>query len=165
MNAQQAWQATIGQLQMELSKASFDTWVKNTQLISFEDASGTFALGAGNAYACDWLDSRLKSTVVNKLSGMMARQVNVEFKVWAAPQVDLEQETVSIPKPAPVMKDTYDTQLNPRYRFDNFVVGSANRLAHAACQAVAENPARAYNPLFIHSVFVLGQTQIGRAHV
>lgn len=160
MNAQQAWQATIGQLQMELSKASFDTWVKNTQLISFEDASGTFALGAGNAYACDWLDSRLKSTVVNKLSGMMARQVNVEFKVWAAPQVDLEQETVSIPKPAPVMKDTYDTQLNPRYRFDNFVVGSANRLAHAACQAVAENPARAYNPLFIYSGVGLGKTHM-----
>ena len=160
MNAQQAWQATIGQLQMELSKASFDTWVKNTQLISLEDASGTFALGAGNAYACDWLDSRLKSTVVNKLSGMMARQVNVEFKVWAAPQVDLEQETVSIPKPAPVMKDTYDTQLNPRYRFDNFVVGSANRLAHAACQAVAENPARAYNPLFIYSGVGLGKTHM-----
>ncbi len=160
MNAQQAWQATIGQLQMELSKASFDTWVKNTQLISFEDASGTFALGAGNAYACDWLDSRLKSTVVNKLSGMMARPVNVEFKVWAAPQVDLEQETVSIPRPAPVVKDTYDTQLNPRYRFDNFVVGSANRLAHAACQAVAENPARAYNPLFIYSGVGLGKTHM-----
>jgi len=160
MNAQQAWQATLGQLQMELSRAAYDTWVKNTQLISFEDASGTFALGAGNAYACDWLDSRLKSTVVNKLSGMMARQVNVEFKVWAAPQVDLEQETVSIPKPAPVMKDTYDTQLNPRYRFDNFVVGSANRLAHAACQAVAENPARAYNPLFIYSGVGLGKTHM-----
>lgn len=160
MNAQQAWQATIGQLQMELSKASFDTWVKNTQLISFEDASGTFALGAGNAYACDWLDSRLKSTVVNKLSGMMARQVNVEFKVWAAPQVDLEEVTVSIPKPAPVVKDIYDTQLNSRYRFDNFVVGSANRLAHAACQAVAENPARAYNPLFIYSSVGLGKTHM-----
>ena len=145
---------------MELSKASFDTWVKNTQLISFEDASGTFALGAGNAYACDWLDSRLKSTVVNKLSGMMARQVNVEFKVWAAPQVDLEEETVSIPRPAPIVKDTYDTQLNPRYRFDNFVVGSANRLAHAACQAVAENPARAYNPLFIYSGVGLGKTHM-----
>ncbi len=145
---------------MELSKASFDTWVKNTQLISYEDASGTFALGAGNAYACDWLDSRLKSTVVNKLSGMMARQVNVEFKVWAAPQVDLEEETVSIPKPIPVEKDSYDTHLNPRYRFDNFVVGSANRLAHAACQAVAENPARAYNPLFIYSGVGLGKTHM-----
>ena len=161
MNAQQAWQATIGQLQMELSKASFDTWVKNTQLISYEDASGTFALGAGNAYACDWLDSRLKSTVVNKLSGMMARSVSVEFKVWAAPQVNMEEETVSIPKKAaPVEKDTYDTHLNQRYRFDNFVVGSANRLAHAACQAVAENPARAYNPLFIYSGVGLGKTHM-----
>ena len=160
MNAQQAWQATIGQLQMELSKASFDTWVKNTQLISYEDASATFALGAGNAYACDWLESRLKSTVVNKLSGMMARNVQVEFKVYAAPQVDLEEETVSIPKPEPVEKDLYDTHLNPKYRFDNFVVGSANRLTHAACQAVAENPARAYNPLFIYSSVGLGKTHM-----
>jgi len=160
MNAQQAWQATIGQLQMELSKASFDTWVKNTQLISYEDASATFALGAGNAYACDWLESRLKSTVVNKLSGMMARNVQVDFKVYAPPQVDLEAETVSIPKPEPVEKDLYDTHLNPKYRFDNFVVGSANRLTHAACQAVAENPARAYNPLFIYSSVGLGKTHM-----
>lgn len=161
MNAQQAWQATIGQLQMELSKASFDTWVKNTQLISFEDDSATFALGAGNAYACDWLDSRLKSTVVNKLSGMMARPVNVEFKVWSAPQVEMAEETVTAArKPRPVEKDSYDTHLNARYRFDNFVVGSANRLAHAACQAVAENPARAYNPLFIYSGVGLGKTHM-----
>jgi len=161
MNAQQAWQATIGQLQMELSKASFDTWVKNTQLISFEDDSATFALGAGNAYACDWLDSRLKSTVVNKLSGMMARPVNVEFKVWSAPQVEMAEETVTAArKPRPVEKDSYDTHLNARYRFDNFVVGSANRLAHAACQAVAENPARAYNPLFIYSSVGLGKTHM-----
>lgn len=160
MNAQQAWQATIGQLQMELSKASFDTWVKNTQLISYEDASATFALGAGNAYACDWLESRLKSTVINKLSGMMARNVQVEFKVYAPPQVDLEEETVSIPKPEPVEKNLYDTHLNPKYRFDNFVVGSANRLTHAACQAVAENPARAYNPLFIYSSVGLGKTHM-----
>jgi len=161
MNAQQAWQATIGQLQMELSKASFDTWVKNTQLISFEDDSATFALGAGNAYACDWLDSRLKSTVVNKLSGMMARPVAVEFKVWSAPQVEMAEETVTAArKPQPVEKDSYDTHLNARYRFDNFVVGSANRLAHAACQAVAENPARAYNPLFIYSGVGLGKTHM-----
>jgi len=161
MNAQQAWQATIGQLQMELSKASFDTWVKNTQLIGYEDDSGTFSLGTGNAYACDWLDSRLKSTVVNKLTGMMARPVTVEFKVWAAPRVELAEETVTAPKPTkPVESDNYDTHLNPRYRFDNFVVGSANRLAHAACQAVAENPARAYNPLFIYSSVGLGKTHM-----
>ena len=74
------------------------------------------------------------------------------------------RETVSIPKKEkPVEKDLYDTQLNPRYRFDNFVVGSANRLAHAACQAVVDNPAHAYNPLFIYSSVGLGKTHMMHA--
>ena len=161
MNAHQAWQATIGQLQMDLSKATFDTWVRNTQLISYEDESATFALGASNAYACDWLESRLKSIITNKLSGMMARQVNVEFKVWSAPAPVVEEESVRAPKRVEVTEpNTFDTHLNPRYRFDNFVVGAANRLAQAASMAVAENPARAYNPLFIYSGVGLGKTHI-----
>ena len=56
MNAQQAWQAAQGQLQIELSKATYDTWVKQTQLIRFDEAAGVFYLGASNAYACDWLE-------------------------------------------------------------------------------------------------------------
>jgi len=161
MNAHQAWQATIGQLQMDLSKATFDTWVRNTQLISYEDESGTFALGASNAYACDWLESRLKSIITNKLSGMMARPVNVEFKVWSAPAPIVEEESVRAPIRVEVVEpNTFNTHLNPRYRFDNFVVGPANRLAQAASIAVAENPARAYNPLFIYSGVGLGKTHI-----
>ncbi|HQL28524.1 MAG TPA: DnaA N-terminal domain-containing protein, partial [Anaerolineaceae bacterium] len=62
MNAQQAWQAAQGQLQMELSKATYDTWVKQTQLIRYDEVAGIFHLGASNAYACDWLESRLKAT-------------------------------------------------------------------------------------------------------
>ena len=126
MNAQQAWQATIGQLQMDLSKATFDTWVRNTQLISYEEESATIALGASNAYACDWLESRLKSIIINKLSGMMARQVNVEFKVWSAPAPVVEEVSVRAPKRVEVMEPTtFYTHLNPRYRFDNFVVASS----------------------------------------
>ena len=161
MNAHQAWQATIGQLQMDLSKANFDTWVRNTQLISYEEGSGTFALGASNAYACDWLESRLKSIITNKLSGIMARQVNVEFKVWSAPAPVVEEQSVRAPKRVEVVEpNTFDTHLNPHYCFDNFVVGAANRLAQAASMAVAENPARAYNPLFIYSGVGLGKTHI-----
>jgi len=161
MNAQQAWQAAQGQLQMELSKATYDTWVKQTQLIRFDEPAGVFYFGATNAYACDWLDSRLKATLVNKLSGMMARPVEVRFSVWAAQAVEQVSEEVLIPtRPEEPVRDMFETHLAPKYRFDNFVVGPNNRLAHAASLAVAEHPARAYNPLFLYGGVGLGKTHI-----
>lgn len=161
MNAQQAWQAAQGQLQIELSKATYDTWVKQTQLIRFDEAAGVFYLGASNAYACDWLESRLKATLINKLSGMMARSVELEFSVWAAqagePPVD---ELVTPQRAEEAVRDAFETHLASKYRFDNFVVGPNNRLAHAASLAVAEHPARAYNPLFLYGGVGLGKTHI-----
>ena len=71
MEPEQAWQSTLGQLQMEMPKASFDTWVRDTVMISYED--GLFTIGVGNVYARDWLDSRLSSTVHRLLMGMMNR--------------------------------------------------------------------------------------------
>lgn len=161
MNAAQAWRAVIGQLQIELSKASFDTWVKDTQFIEFDDPTATFHLGANNAYACDWLESRLKTTVVNKLSGMLARPVDVAFRVWAPAVAEQPEEMITVAKPVALkFEDTIETHINPRYRFDNFVVGPNNRLAHAACMAVAEHPAGAYNPLFLYSVVGMGKTHL-----
>ncbi len=161
MNAQQAWQAAQGQLQMELSKATYDTWVKQTQLIRFDEPAGVFYLGATNAYACDWLESRLKSTLINKLSGMMARPVEIVFSIWAAQAVEQISEEVLIPaRPEETVRDVFETHLAPKYRFDNFVVGPNNRLAHAASLAVAEHPARAYNPLFLYGGVGLGKTHI-----
>jgi chromosomal replication initiator protein DnaA len=161
MNAQQAWQAAQGQLQMELSKATYDTWVKQTQLIRFDEPAGVFYLGATNAYACDWLESRLKSTLINKLSGMMARPVEIVFSIWAAQAVEQISDEVLIPiRPEEPIRDVFETHLAPKYRFDNFVVGPNNRLAHAASLAVAEHPARAYNPLFLYGGVGLGKTHI-----
>ena len=161
MNAQQAWQAAQGQLQMELSKATYDTWVKQTQLIRFDEPAGVFYLGATNAYACDWLESRLKSTLINKLSGMMARPVEIVFSIWAAQAVEQIADEVLIPiRPEETVRDVFETHLAPKYRFDNFVVGPNNRLAHAASLAVAEHPARAYNPLFLYGGVGLGKTHI-----
>lgn len=161
MNAQQAWQAAQGQLQMELSKATYDTWVKQTQLIRFDEPAGVFYLGATNAYACDWLESRLKSTLINKLSGMMARPVEIVFSIWAAQAVEQISDEVLIPiRPEEPIRDVFETHLASKYRFDNFVVGPNNRLAHAASLAVAEHPARAYNPLFLYGGVGLGKTHI-----
>jgi hypothetical protein len=92
MNADQAWQSALGQLQMEMPKSSFDTWVQDTQLVSFND--GLFTVGARNSYARDWLDSRLSSTVKRLLMGIMNQPVEVEFVVSAgqASSPDLPEE-------------------------------------------------------------------------
>lgn len=161
MEANQAWQTVLGQLQMEMPRASYDTWVRDTRPVSYED--GLLTVGVGNAYARDWLESRLASTVSRLLIGIMNRTVDVNFVVAQNEKAERAEETESrhadeeteTPTLQPV-----NSSLNPRYTFENFVVGSGNRLAHAACQAVAEKPARAYNPLFLYGGVGLGKTHL-----
>ena len=163
MNAQQAWQAALGQLQMEMPKASFDTWVCNAELVSHNE--DTFTVGVENAYARDWLERRLTSTTTNMLTGLMSRPQDIRFIVSQKDYEILDNGgNGSHSEPA---KDSGSSQsvptnvsLNGRYSFDNFVVGSKNRLAHAASLAVAENPARSYNPLFLYGGVGLGKTHL-----
>ena len=167
MDAEHAWQSALGQLQMEMPKASFDTWVRDTQVVSYND--GTFNVAVRNAYARDWLESRLSSTVTRLLMGIMNRPVDVTFTIsggehiqesamgesgkaiTAANNGTLNQNPLTPPR---------NSSLNPRYTFENFIVGPNNRLAHAASQAVAENPATAYNPLFLYGGVGLGKTHL-----
>ncbi len=159
MNAQQAWQATLGQLQMEMSKAAYDTWVRSAELVSYDEDG--FVIGVPNAYARDWLESRLTSTITRLLTASTGRSKAVQFVVWhkdyeiadELDTIDQEQsQSDTILRP--------NTTINPRYTFENFVVGASNRLAHAASMAVAENPARAYNPLFLYGGVGLGKTHL-----
>jgi chromosomal replication initiator protein len=162
MNAEQAWQSVLGQLQMEMPRASFDTWVRDTKPVSYQD--GTLTIGVRNAYARDWLESRLASTVSRLLVGIMNASVAVNFIVNGNdPETVLEETPLSSGQTESV--SSYDSpgrpsNMNPRYLFDTFVVGSGNRLAHAACLAVAEKPARAYNPLFLYGGVGLGKTHL-----
>lgn len=160
MNAQQAWQATMGQLQMEMSKAAFDTWVKSAELVTHEE--DTFTIGVQNAYARDWLENRLSSTVTRLLSGMMEQQQNVQFVIWQKDYQGSEaaEEEKYSESSAADENAAESTNTNIRYTFENFVVGPSNRLAHAACMAVGENPARAYNPLFLYGGVGLGKTHL-----
>ena len=166
MKAEQAWQSVLGQLQTEMPKASYDTWVRDTQVLSYDD--GLLTIGVDNAYARDWLESRLASTVNRLLVGVMNRSVEVKFIVNSGTDSlevvedqllgDVTQDT-DLPSPI-VMTLGRHPVLNPRYTFDNFVVGSNNRLAHAASLAVAENPAHSYNPLFLYGGVGLGKTHL-----
>jgi chromosomal replication initiator protein len=80
MKAEQAWQAVLGQLQMDMPKAAFDTWVRNAEIVSYED--NVFIIGVPNAYAVDWLESRLTSKIARLLCGIMNKTVSLRFIVW-----------------------------------------------------------------------------------
>ena len=166
MKAEQAWQSVLGQLQTEMPKASYDTWVRDTQVLSYDE--GLLTIGVDNAYARDWLESRLASTVNRLMVGVMNRSVDVKFVVSSGvetaeviddqlKEVQTQEGDAALPYPA--IPDRHPA-LNPRYTFDNFVVGSNNRLAHAASLAVAENPAHSYNPLFLYGGVGLGKTHL-----
>lgn len=159
MNAEHAWQATLGQLQLEMSRAAFDTWVSSAEFLGYDVEAGCFTIGVRNAYARDWLDDRLNATISRLLTGMMGAPINTEFKVWSPNTVKTKPEETS-PSTLSVPLANENPTINGRYRFDNFVVGSDNRLAHAACMAVAENPSRAYNPLFLYGGVGLGKTHL-----
>jgi len=129
----------------------------------WEATLGTFVIGVQNAYARDWLEDRLTSTVRRVLTSIVGRSVEVRFVVWhteamepqASNVLEDRDEIAADSKPA-----ASASSLHPRYAFDTFVVGPSNRLAAAAAEAVAESPARAYNPLFLYGGVGLGKTHL-----
>jgi chromosomal replication initiator protein len=159
MKPEQAWQAVIGQLQMDMPKASFDTWVRSADLVSYED--NVFIIGVPNAYARDWLESRLSSKISRLLCGVINRTVSVRFIVWQAGTVEAVTEATPQVEEVEIPRTLEKTStVISRYTFGNFIVGSSNRLAHAASLAVAERPAQAYNPLFLYGGVGLGKTHL-----
>ena len=157
MNAERHWQAALGQLQMELPRATFDTWVRDAEYLAYED--GTFIIGVRNAYARDWLEDRLLATTKRVLTGIIGRTVDLRFVVWQGDPVD-ETEDPPLTIPAEPELSPQEANLNRRYTFESFVVGASNRLAHAAALAVVESPAKAYNPFFLYGGVGLGKTHL-----
>ncbi|MBC7264541.1 MAG: chromosomal replication initiator protein DnaA [Chloroflexi bacterium] len=166
-DAERIWHAALGELQLQLTKATFDTWLKNTFLYSYED--GTFIIGVPNAYAKDWLTNRLHTTIKRTLTAIVGHSVEIKFTVQPRRTSSGRKKAKGTSSPLLVEKETArsrpkstsaPTALKPEYTFDSFIVGSSNRLAHAAALAVAERPAEAYNPLFIYGGVGLGKTHL-----
>ncbi len=160
MKPNHIWSAALGELQLQMTQATFDTWLRDSRLLKYEDS--TFIIGVKNGYAKDWLENRLLATIKRTLARLAGQTVAVKFVVWSeeprqqddVPLLNLPPAvSTSIPAPPPA-------NLNPRYTFDSFVVGPGNRLAHAASMAVTEYPAGAYNPLFIYGGVGLGKTHL-----
>jgi chromosomal replication initiator protein len=161
MEAKQVWRAVLGELQVSLSPANFETWLKDTTLVEIDESR--FRIAAPNGFARDWLDNRYRTLVSQTLARVVGGSVQVEFVVADAPGPVPSQadEDGLLPPPASAGGNTVN--LNGRYTFSNFIVGSANRLAHAAALSVAERPGHAYNPLFLYGGVGLGKTHLMHA--
>ncbi len=182
MDARQVWRAALGELQVSLSPANFETWLRDTQLVDVDEQR--FRIAVPNGFAKDWLESRYRSLISQTLARIVGYSVQVEFVIGATPEnpaAEAEGDpapTASAPtaatsgpvgrqqvrvEPTRVGGEGGTTYLNPRYTFANFIVGSANRLAHAASLSVAERPGHAYNPLFLYGGVGLGKTHLMHA--
>jgi len=169
VDLKQMWATALGELQVGLSRANYDTWFKDTTILSEED--DVFLIGVPNAFAREWLENKYRGPVRTALQHLVGRTVDVRFVTSSAGVSPSRapaptgrtpggsgggREGHSGPsQPAPA--------LIPRYTFATFVVGSNNRLAHAAALSVAERPGHSYNPLFVYGGSGLGKTHLMHA--
>src|ERR1700674_2352882 len=153
MNGEQIWQAAQEELRFQLSKPSYETWLKNASLVGRE--KNAFKIGVPTKLAKDWLEDRYSAMIKETLSAIVSGDVSVAFEVVPGqPEVQGGRAAVAVAEePPPEEEDPVlheASQLNPKFQFQHFVVGNNSRFAHAACRAVAETPAKAYNPLFLY---------------
>jgi chromosomal replication initiator protein len=172
MDAKQVWRAALGELQVSLSPANFETWLRDTQLVDVDEQR--FRIAVPNGFAKDWLETRYRSLISQTLARIVGYSVQVEFVIVAATAGSDASDQPDAPESPPAASQVRlepgrvggeggSANLNPRYTFGNFIVGSANRLAHAASLSVAERPGHAYNPLFLYGGVGLGKTHLMHA--
>jgi chromosomal replication initiator protein len=166
MNGEQIWQAAQEELRFQLSKPSYETWLKNASLVGRE--KNAFKIGVPTKLAKDWLEDRYSAMIKETLSAIVSGDVSVAFEVVPGqtdPRNGKAALAVADEPPAEVEDPvlTEASQLNPKFQFQHFVVGNNSRFAHAACRAVAETPAKAYNPLFLYGGVGLGKTHLMHA--
>ena len=163
-NASHVWQAALGQLQLKVTRPSYQTWLKDT--VGLVHSDGEFVVGAPNAFVAEMLDQRMYTLISQTLNGMVDSTVDVRFQVIpdaAATNGDGASEAPARPPARASVRTAAtfdDAQMNPKYVFERFIVGKSNELAHAAALAVSERPGLAYNPLFLYSGVGLGKTHL-----
>lgn len=158
------WEKTLNIIKGEMSEVSFNTWIKSCEPISI--SSNIIRVSVPNSFTQDILEKRYKDLVVNSIEAACSKHYNVEFIVASDIQEVAEKEDKNKStedKSNITVNDEMSSTLNPKYTFDSFVIGNSNRFAHAASLAVAEAPAKAYNPLFIYGGVGLGKTHLMHA--
>ena len=167
-SAREVWRAVLGDLQMQLPRPTFETWLKSTEGVA--DDGQSFIVEAPTPFAVEWLERRMFHALQRTLEKVADRPLQLQLRVRSegisyAVETRYEERAdlppgVSQEANQPLFEFR---SLNPRYTFESFVVGPSNRLAFSAAQAVAETPGVAYNPLFLYSGAGLGKTHLLQA--
>ena len=169
MEFEQIWQTALGEIEIQISKPNFATWLKNSHLLDKQD--GVVLVGLPNNFAKEWVENKYQKIILNALRNLDQGTKKVQFTVHnnnaapatLAPQKRNRQATEEDFKKQLAFEELKidpETNLNPRYRLSSFVVGKTNELAYAAASAIIEEIGRKYNPLFIY-----GGTGLGKTHL
>lgn len=167
MNNNQIWQAVLGEIELNLSRANFTTWFKNTFISSLDNDK--IIVCVPNTFTKAWLEKKYHKEISSALQNITNKKIKEIFykvEIKKSSPVNEILEKIKVKKSSSSFDEPALTNrfgLNSRYVFDDFVVGKGNELAHAACQAVAANPGKNYNPLFIYGGVGLGKTHLLQA--
>jgi len=158
---QEIWGVVLDELQIQVSKPNYETWLKDTEGIDFDD--DRFLVSAPNAFVAEWLKNRFASLIKNTLSNVIGKIVEVQFLVQAATQTNPQPAQAGQYDGGISIKTTkpfYHNTLNSKFTFDNFIAGKCNELAYTASKEVVMEPGQIHNPLFIY-----GDTGLGKTHL
>jgi chromosomal replication initiator protein len=164
VNQDQIWTAVQDELRFQLAKPSYETWLKNTSLLSADGS--IYRVGVPSKLAKDWLEDRFAGLIQETLQAVTGNEVEVDFVVSSngnrsalAGDDDL-LGSEDMPEPAPPVAQS---ELSEKFKFSSFVVGNNSRFAHAAAKAVSDAPGETYNPLFLYGGVGLGKTHLMHA--
>lgn len=165
MTNEELWQKVLGQIQLNISQANFATWFKNTEITSQKD--GEIIVLVPNSFAKEWLENKYNKTILKILHDLNKEIKEIKYSVGKTKLKILKKVPVILPEIDQMefqqFKINKETNLNPRYTFDSYIVGPFNELPHAAAIAVSKKPGAVYNPLFVYGGVGLGKTHLLQA--
>ncbi|MFA5714168.1 MAG: chromosomal replication initiator protein DnaA [Candidatus Paceibacterota bacterium] len=168
MTNEELWQTVSSQIQLNISPANFATWFANTKISSVED--NVVTVSVPNSFSKEWMEQKYHKDIFKILKSLdenikdiqyVVNPVNIKINVGG--KKGLKKENSIEQMGFSELEVSKETNLNPKYTFDNFITGPFNEIAYAAAMAVVEEPGKSYNPLFIYGDVGLGKTHLIQA--
>ena len=170
MDLHELWKAALGEIGLQISKANYKTWLANTSIVDKKD--GVVTIAVPNSFTKEWLENKYHKFILRSLRNIESEIKEVTYQIkpsYAREELkdkkQPKEDELAASKQLDFVELNVDaeTNLNPRYTFNNFIVGPSNELAHAAASAVTKNLGNKYNPLFIYGGVGLGKTHLMQA--